>query len=219
MPDFIKENIVPLILSLSTAFSYVVTVVFYFFQYLYYGIPINSFSPSLSQVVCIMFIVLFAIVIFAIIVLWCVKSSEVLEEKKLSFSMLCVIVIMSLITFVVFCLFVKTEIVIIAVIIAVLLYSAYDSWKKQNNPEKAFILAIASFLLFLSLTIVSLSITFCLEKTEYLKLRNENYLLVQSSSERDIYKEYDFEKGVFIDNFKFISLDKEIELEKVKIKK
>lgn len=72
------------------------------------------------------------------------------------------------------------------------------------------------FIICLSL-IVDLTISDLSQKKDYLKMKDTNYLLVESMGQKDYYKEYDFGNKTFKDNFLFVPSNAEVELEGVRI--
>ncbi len=83
----------------------------------------------------------------------------------------------------------------------------------------AYIFVVISLFVFIFAFLTNIDYVLLNNKSSFLKMKKSNYLLVHSSTERDVYKKYDFEKEVFVDDYTFIPSDMAIELEKVKTKK
>lgn len=176
-----------------------------------------SFSPSISQIASVMAIDIFGLCCFSAIFYSCFKLDSKIDKIELEKPYLCIALLTLLTILIGICLYIKLFLFVLLVVTAITLGVGFDAYKNgKANKILISILILATEVIILT-TIIFSSI-FVADKTEYLKLKNENYLLVLSAPDRDIYKEYDFENATFTDNFKFLSTGDEVQLELVSIK-
>lgn len=82
MSDFIKKNFVTVAVPLVPAFSYLITVYFYFLQYIYYGIPLTAFSPTVSQIATVMLLVVAGLLIAITVFFFAFKMKPTSIKKR-----------------------------------------------------------------------------------------------------------------------------------------
>lgn len=218
MSDFIKKHFVSVAVPLVPAFSYLITVYFYFLQYIYYGIPLTAFSPTVSQIATVMFLVMAGLLIAIIVFFFAFKMKPTSIKKKSKRRVVLFSIIIIVLLLVLNITFNSPSLIILAYGACGFLW-CYFYFIKEMKSQMAYIFVAISLFVFIFAFLTNIDYVLLNNKSSFLKMKESNYLLVHSSTERDVYKKYDFEKEVFIDDYRFIPSDMAIELEKVKTKK